>query len=380
MALRARQACIAGIGQTEFSKDSGRSELSLAAESSLAAIHDAGIDCGKIDGMVTFSWDSNDELELMRCLGLRALAWSARAPFGGAAACATIELAAAAVESGATNSVLVYRAFNERSGQRYGQPMTVTTAESGHYHAYGLDTPAKAYALWFQRYLLTHGVTSEDLGHYSVIARRHAATNPRAWFYQRPITLADHQASRWIVEPVLRLLDCCQESDGGVALLITRAEHARDLAQPTVAILAASQAHPCNGHFMYDYYRDDLAELEHTRMLSDRLWRDAGIGPRDIDCAMIYENFSPIVLMGLEAHGFCERGEARDFIRDGHIGLDGSLPVNTHGGLLGEGYIHGMNNILEGVRQLRGTAANQLPDVDHVLISALYSGIVLGRC
>ena len=257
--------------------------------------------------------------------------------------------------------------------------MNVTTSESAHYHVHGLDTPAKAYALWFQRYLRTYGVTSEDLGHYSVIARRHAATNPRAWFYQRPITLAEHQASRWIVEPVLRLLDCCQESDGGVALVVTRAERARDLAQPPVAILAASQAHPRDGHFMYDYYRDDLADLEQTRLLGRRLYRDAGIVPGDIDCAMIYENFSPIVFMGLEAHGFCARGEARDFIRDGHIALDGRLPVNTHGGLLGEGYIHGMNNILEGVRQLRGTAANQLARTDHVLVSALYSGIVLGR-
>ncbi|MEX2480679.1 MAG: lipid-transfer protein [Gammaproteobacteria bacterium] len=374
-----QQATIVGIGQTEFSKNSGRSELTLAAEASLAALTDAGLGVEAIDGMVTFSWDSNDELELMRCLGIPSLRWTARAPFGGAAACATVQLAAAAVSTGMANAVLVYRAFNERSGSRYGQPLAVQTGESAHYHRYGLDTPAKAYALWFQRYLHTYGVTSEDLGRYSVIARQHAATNPRAWFYQRPITLADHQRSRWIVEPVLRLLDCCQESDGGVALVITTAARARDLAQPGVRILAASQRHPTEGHFMYDYYREDLAELAGTRQLSAELWQTSGVGPQDIDAAMIYENFSPIVFLGLEAHGFCGRGEARDFIRDGHIALGGRLPVNTHGGLLGEGYIHGVNNILEGVRQVRGTAANQVPGAAHVLVSALYSAIVLGK-
>jgi acetyl-CoA acetyltransferase len=285
------------------------------------------------------------------------------------------------VAAGAAKAVLVYRAFNERSGQRFGQPAGgyAGMLAGPHLHfSYGLDTPAKMYALWYQRYLHKYGVTSEDLGRYVVVAREHAATNPAAWFYQRPITLADHQASRWIVEPILRLLDCCQESDGGVAIIVTSADRARDLRQTGVRILAASEAHLGDSHIMFNYYQRDLAAFDDAKQLSDEMWRETGLGPGDMDAAMIYENFSPVVLMALEAHGFCKPGEAKDFIRDGHIGLKGTIPVNTHGGLLGEGYIHGVNNVLEGVRQIRGTAANQVPGAQHVLVSASRSSLILG--
>ena len=377
-----RDTAIVGIGQTEFSKNSGRSELQLAAEASLAAIRDAGLTPADIDGMVTFTLDPNDELDLMRCLGVRELNWTARGPFGGAAASATVQLASAAVASGAAKAVLIYRAFNERSGRRFGQPdaggYASTAAGPDLHFSYGLDTPAKIYALWYQRYMRKYGVTNEDLGRYVVIAREHAATNPAAWFYGKPITLEDHQSSRWIVDPILRLLDCCQESDGGVALVVTSAERARDLAQVGVRVLAATQSHTFGGQIMFNYYGDDMEEFAETRTMSDRLWADSGLGPEDIDVAMIYENFSPIVFLALEGHGFCKRGEAKDFIRDGQIRLGGSLPLNTHGGLLGEGYIHGVNNILEGVRQIRGTAANQVPGAETALVSASRSGMILG--
>ena len=377
-----RDTAIVGIGQTEFSKNSGRSELQLAAEASLAAISDAGLSPADIDGMVTFTLDSNDELDLMRCLGIAELNWTARGPFGGAAASATVQLASAAVASGAAKAVLIYRAFNERSGRRFGQPDAggYAAAMSGpdFHFAYGLDTPAKIYALWYQRYMRKYGVTSEDLGRYVVVAREHAATNPAAWFYGKPITLDDHQNSRWIVEPILHLLDCCQESDGGVAIVVTSADRAKDMKNGGVRVLAATQSHRFGGQIMFDYYRDDLAEFEETRTMTERLWKDSGLGPSDIDVAMIYENFTPVVFLALEGHGFCKRGEAKDFIRDGHIRLDGSLPLNTHGGLLGEAYIHGVNNILEGVRQIRGTAANQVAQARHVLVSASRSGMILG--
>ncbi|MBP9034783.1 MAG: lipid-transfer protein [Pseudomonadales bacterium] len=382
---RIRETAIVGIGQTEFSKNSGRSELQLAAEASLAAIRDAGLEPADIDGMVTFTQDMNDELALMRCLGVEDLSWTARTPFGGGGASATVELAAAAVASGAARHVLVYRAFNERSGNRFGQPGDAAayqrmTAGPDFHFTYGLDTPAKIYALWYQRYMRKYNVSSEDLGRYVVVARKHAATNPAAWFHGRPITLADHQASRWIVEPTLRLLDCCQESDGGVALVVSSAERAKDLRQPLVRVRAATQAQLRNGDIMFDYYHEhDLAQFAEARRMSERLWAQSGLAPTDIDVAMIYENFSPVVFLALEAHGFCGPGEAKDFIRDGHIELDGSLPLNTHGGLLGEGYIHGVNNILEGVRQLRGTAANQVRDAQHVLVSAARSGMILSR-
>ena len=180
---------------------------------------------------------------------------------------------------------------------RPAQRRSPAAARWNWYLPFGLDTPAKMYSLWFQRYMYEYGVTNEDFGRYTVVARRHAATNPNAWFYERPITLDDHQQSRWIVEPVLRLLDCCQESDGGVALVVTSAERARDLPQPAVRIEAAADAHLGNGGVMFNYYHPDLAEFPEAEFLARQLWERSGLGPDDIDVAMIYENFSPIVFL-----------------------------------------------------------------------------------
>ena len=380
MALRKESAAITGIGQTEFSKNSGRSELQLAAEAVRAAINDAGLRPADVDGLVTMTVDPNDELALMRSVGMEEVRWTSRTPFGGGGSSALVEHAAAAVTAGAADVVVIYRAFNERSGNRFGQPgQGQGMPNLNWYLPYGLDTPAKMYSLWFQRYMDTFGLTNEDFGRYTVIARRHAASNPNAWFYQRPITLADHQNSRWIVEPILRLLDCCQESDGGVALVVTSAERARDLRQPLVTIVGATQGNVINGDIIFNYYHPDNARFPQAEYAARQIWESTGLKPADIDAAMIYENFSPVVFYQLEAYGFCGPGEAKDFIADGHIGLGGTLPVNTHGGLLGEAYIHGVNNILEGVRQIRGTSANQVPDAKHVLCSAGPSAVLLGN-
>jgi acetyl-CoA acetyltransferase len=373
-------AIIAGIGQTEFSKNSGRSELQLAAEASRAAILDAGLTPDDIDGMVTFTLDTNDELALSRNLGVTGLTWWSETPWGGAGANSTIQHAAAAVTSGAADAVLVYRAFNERSGRRFGQPNAPRDGAPrplDNYYTFGLDTPAKTYALWYQRYMHEFNVQNEDFGRYTVVARKHAATNPAAWFYQRPITLDDHQASRWIVEPILRKLDCCQESDGGVALVITRDERAADLPNPAVRIAGISEAHYSHGHIMYNYYWEDIAEFPEAKWAGDQVYDMTGLGPDDVDVLMIYENFSPVVFLQLEAFGFCGRGEAKDFIADGNIELGGKIPLNTNGGLLGEAYIHGVNNVLEGTRQIRGTAANQVAGAEHVLCATGAGALML---
>jgi len=374
------RAAIVGIGQTEFSKESGRSELQLAAEASRAAIVDAGLEPSDIDGMITYTLDTSDELLLMRALGVPEINYWSRTPHGGVGANTTVLQAVAAVASGAARNVLIWRAFNERSGHRFGQPNAQQTPPGWNWYLpFGLDTPAKVYSLTFQRYMNRYGLTNEDFGRYTVVARKHAATNPNAWFYQRPITLEDHQASRWIVEPILRLLDCCQESDGGVALVITSAERARDLAQPAVRIASVVDSHLMNGHVMFNYYLEDHSQFAECASAGQRLWKSTGLSPKDMDAAMLYENFSPVVFMQLEGFGFCGPGEARDFIADGNIELTGQLPLNTHGGLLGEAYIHGMNNILEGVRQIRGTAVNQLTDPEHVLVGGGRGAMVLGR-
>jgi len=226
--------------------------------------------------------------------------------------------------------------------------------------------------------MYSYGATNEDFGRYTVSARRYAATNPKAWFYERPITLEDHQASRWIVEPVLRLFDCCQESDGGVAIVVTRADRATDVDRP-VADVAAADAHHRFASLPANYYHDDLATYPEASACARLLFERSGLRPSDIDVAEIYENFSPLVFFVLEAYGFCGPGEAVDFVKEGNLDIDGALPTNTHGGLLGEAYIHGINSIQEGVRQVRGTAVNQVADVEHALVSSLNSGLILGR-
>ncbi|ADP83550.1 thiolase C-terminal domain-containing protein [Pseudofrankia inefficax] len=377
---RPTRAAIAGIGQTEFSKDSGRSELRLAAEAVRAAIADAGLSPKDIDGTVTFTQDTNDELALARTVGLDEIRWASRTPFGGGGASATVQHAAAAVQSGLANAVVIYRAFNERSGHRFGQPaQQARSAGFNFYLPYGLDAPTKMYSLWFQRYMHVYGLTNADFGLYSVVARRNAATNPNAWFYGRPITIEDHQRSRWIVEPILRLLDCCQESDGGVALVVTTEERARGLRQPLVTVEAAAQGNVRDGDVLFNYYHPNMAAFPEAEASGRLLYESTGLTPGDLDVAMLYENFSPVVFYMLEAYGFCAPGEARDFIADGHIDLDGTIPVNTHGGLLGEAYIHGVNNILEAVRQLRGSAVNQVKkDVHRALVAAGRSAVILG--
>ena len=373
-AALAGRAAIAGIGQTEFSKDSGRSELQLACEAVLTALDDAGLTPAQVDGLVTFTMDSNEEMEVARNLGMRELTMFSRIGYGGGASAATVMHAAMAVATGVADVVVCYRAFNERSGDRFGSMTAQATGMLppwlAWYAPYGLMTPAAWVALYARPYMERYGVTNEDFGRIAVVDRAHAATNPGAWFYERPITLEDHQASRWIVEPVLRLLDCCQESDGGVALVVTTTERARDLANTPAVIAAAAQGATFDGEMMTSYYRDDLCGLPEMGVVADRLWRMSGLGPADISTAFLYDHFTPFVLMQLEELGFCPRGEAREWATIERLSLGGELPVNTSGGLLGEAYIHGMNGITEAVRQIRGTSCNQVDDVAHVLATA----------
>jgi acetyl-CoA acetyltransferase len=381
-------AAIAGIGATEFSKDSGRSELRLAAEAVLAALADAGLHPADVDGLVTFTMDSNAEVAVARELGIEELRFFSQIGYGGGAACATVHQAAMAVACGAAEVVVCYRALNERSGRRFGRvsagAVTMPTSggiDNGWHYPMGLATPAAMVAMGARRYMHETGATSADFGLVAVADRKHAATNPHAWFYQRPITLAEHQESRWIAEP-LRLLDCCQESDGAVAIVVTSLDRARDLRQVPAAVLGAAQGAGPDQFTMTSYYRRDLGGLPEMGVVARQLWRQAGLGPDAIRTAVLYDHFTPYVLMQLEELGFCARGEARHFIADGALELGGRLPLNPHGGQLGEAYIHGMNGIAEGVRQVRGTAVNQVPGDGPVLVTAgtgvPTSGLILG--
>lgn len=382
------KAAITGIGATEFSKDSGRSEMSLASEAVAAAIADAGLKPSDIDGMVTYSTDNNPDVEIARHVGIGALRHFSRVHYGGGAACGTIVQAAMAVATGVADAVVCYRAFNERSGRRFGAGVQdlplAATAERAQFSwttPFGQLTPASWVAMVARRYMHLYGATSEDFGRVAVAGRKHAANNPAAWFHNEPITLEEHQASRWIVDP-LHLLDCCQESDGGQALVVVSAERARDLPNTPALIVAGAQGAGEEQWTMTSFFRDDIAQLPEMKVVADELWTSSGLTPADIQTAILYDHFTPYVLMQLEEFGFCGRGEAKDFIADGALEIGGRLPINTHGGQLGEAYIHGMNGIAEAVRQIRGTSVNQVDSVENVLVTAgtgvPTSGLILG--
>ena len=239
------QAAIVGIGQTEFSKNSGRSELQLACEAVRAAIRDAGLEPSDVDGMTTFTLDTSDDIEIARSVGIRDLSFFSRTPHGGGAALGIVHQAVLAVATGAAEVVVCYRALNGRSGQRYSQGVAgdIVTSDLIHwswYMPFGLMTPASWVAMFTQRYMHETGCKSSDLAQVAVSTRKHAVNNPNAFFHGKPLSFEEHQSSRMIVDP-LRLYDCCQETDGGSAVLITTPERARDLRQAGALIRGVAQ-------------------------------------------------------------------------------------------------------------------------------------------
>jgi acetyl-CoA acetyltransferase len=381
------EAALIGIGQTDFSKNSGRSELSLACEAVSAAIDDAGLKPSDIDGLTTFALDQNDEIEVARAVGIGDLHLFSRVPYGGGAAVSVIHQAAMAIATGSCKNVICYRALNGRSGQRYSAGVSgdLVTSDLIHwswYMPFGLMTPASWVAMFTTRYMHKTGCTSRDLGQVSVSTRKHAVNNPDAFFYQKPLTIEEHQASRLIAAP-LRLFDCCQETDGGTACVVTSVDRAKDAKHPAAVIRGIGNAAGEDQEQMTSFYRQDIATLPEMDLVAKQMWEVSGMSANDIDAAVIYDAFSSIVLWQLESFGFCEPGEAKDFIKDGSLEVGGRLPTNTHGGQLSEAYIHGMNGVNEGVRLIRGTSTNQPAKNDHVLVTAGVgiptSAMVLGK-
>jgi len=381
------RAAIVGVGQTEFSKNSGRSELQLACEAVRAALDDAGLRPSDVDGMTTFTMDSSDEIEVARAVGIGDLTFFSRVPYGGGAAIGVIQQAVMAVATGVAETVVVYRAFNERSGRRYSTGISegIVTADLIHwswYLPFGLLTPASWVAMFTQRYMHEYGCTGRDLAQVAVSTRKHAINNPNAFFHGVPLTVEDHQASRWIAEP-LRLFDCCQESDGGCAQIVTTVERARDLRSKAAVVRGIGQAAGRDQENMTSFYRPEISYLPEMDLVARQTWEMSGLRPADVDAAILYDAFTPIVLWQLESFGFCKRGEGKDFVKDGALEVGGRLPCNTHGGQLSEAYIHGMNGVNEGVRLIRGTSLNQPAKNDHVLVTAGVgvptSGMVLGQ-
>jgi acetyl-CoA acetyltransferase len=388
------RAAIVGIGQTDFSPNSGRTETVLALQAVSAAIADAGLSPRDVDGIVRYSYDSTTEALLTRTLGIPRLGFYGEIGYGGFASAATVAHAAAAIASGMAHTVVVYRSLNERSGVRFGRAerhlragsevtlapgdRTPMGAFSG---PYGLLAPGQCMALWARRYMHEYGVSGsrfeEILGTIAITQRTYANANPNAMMRDRPLTLEQYRQGRMISTP-LRVYDYCLETDGACALVLTAAERAHDLPRRPIYVSAAVQSLSPHSEPV-PVYTPSLTQLALPAMV-EQLYGMAGVSADDIDVASFYDATSPMILFGLEDWRFAKRGEGGDLIVAGGIARDGRIPVNTSGGHLSEAYIHGMNLIAEVVKQLRGTAYTQVNDAEvGLVVSAGASALVLRR-
>ncbi len=377
-------AAIASVGFSELSRSSDQSVLQLALEACRSAIADAGIRAHDIDGIATFSFasDSVPAQAVATGLALDRLDWALDVSMGGQAPCHLVMQAAMAVQTGAANNVLVFRALKGRSGARVGRARSPGDA-ADHRYAIHFDAYAHYIALWAQRYLLETSHEPDDLGAVPVAQRAYALHNPRAML-RTPLTYDDYLASPRIVDP-FRLPDCTIEVDGACAVLVTSEARARDLQQHPVRILAGpyvcgprSGLDPGDASLWGDMTRN------YSSLWADDLWARSGIGPTEVDMAQLYDCFSSSVLLAMEGLGLAERGGALDMIRSGATGAGGLLPVNTNGGLLSEGYLHGMNTVAEAVLQLQhrgATTLTRLPETCVVTSGAMMDGsaLVLAR-
>ncbi len=363
---------IAGIGYTEFSKKSGRTVRSLASEACIKATADAGLKVSDIDGIVSYNFnDSAPAIAVATEIGVPQAGYAVDFLSGGNAANLIILSAVAAIEAGLAKNVLCYRAMNGRSGFRLGGGRDLSAYNITQYTApFGWITYPQAMAMWCRRHMIEYGTTNEQLGEIAVQFRKNAEHNERA-MQRTPITMDDYYNSRMIVDP-FHMLDICLETDGACAVLVTSADRAKDMKHKPIHIMGGAYGGgPNQGEDLFDAIRWPDHAHNYAPYIADDLWKSAGIGPKDVDIAQIYDCFTYSIVMQLEGLGFCKPGEGGPFVQGGRIAPDGELPLNTAGGLLSEGYIHGLNHVVEAVQQLRGDAGvRQVPNVETCLTTA----------
>jgi acetyl-CoA acetyltransferase len=375
--MRREDAVIAGIGHTAYGKLPGRSPLSLTVEAARGALADAGIEKDLVDAVLvkypTSRFESMFGQKVAEAMGLMPRVggvWDQ----GGASNISMISFAAMAIDAGQCEIALVTTADNPRTGTR--QAYERGWGDDAVYGWFG--TPA-GYAMVAQRHMAEYGTTGEQLGAIAKAARRHGAANPDAHL-RKPLTLEGHQSSPWVVEP-LRRDDCCLISDGAAAVVVTSAKRARELGvEDPVPILGFGQ-----GQTSYDVPLRPVLTETAAKESARTAFAMAGLGPGDVDVAQLYDCFTITVLLALEDYGFCAKGEGGRFVEDGRVELGGELPINTSGGLLSETGMPGMQLVLEGVRQIRGTSHSQVPDASVCAISNqggimhTHSTLLLGR-
>jgi acetyl-CoA acetyltransferase len=391
-----RETAIVGIGQTAYGKTLPGTAWELAMEAVLAACADAGVDVADVDGMCRFTapFETVTEAQLVRGLGIRELSWFTQAAHGGEALGAVVMHAAAAVSAGLASTVVVYRALSQSKGGRFGRADSRGPGGGGQSGAgggdsdgdivvpeqdnlsfawpYGLMSPGQLFALWARRYAAVHGLTDEDLtqalGTIAITQRQYANGNPNAMMRDRKLDWEAYRGARMISEP-LRLFDLCLENDGACAFVVTTADRARALRPDPVWVLSATQTISPYREPMGIYPAGELLEL-FPPAAAARLFEQAGVRRADIDVAEFYDATSYMPLRSLESYGFVPDGQAWRYVTEQGTGPDSPLPVNTHGGHLSEAYLHGMNGIVEAVRQLRGTASNQVTNAEVALVGA----------
>jgi acetyl-CoA acetyltransferase len=362
------RAAMTGIGETTYSRNSGRSVVSLQMEAALAAIADAGLSPKDIDGIIAYAPSGVVAEDFVTNFGIPDLRFSATTPMGGASCVAALQCAVAVIAAGICRHVLIPLGRNGASGGRIGsrvRQMPQFRLVGEFEMPVGAIAPAQLYAPMARRHMELYGTTSRQFGEIAVTTRRHAGLHGNAMM-TAPITLEDHQQSRMIADP-LRLLDCSLESDGAVAVVVSAAERARDLRQRPVYVSGVGEGHPDSPSTITQ--RPDVTVFG-TARAAPRAFAMAGVRPADIDVAEIYDCFTFNVLCQIEDLGFCPKGEGGAFVEGGALGLGGRLPVNTHGGLLSQAHMAGLNHIAELVRQLRGEGgATQVPGAEIGLVT-----------
>jgi 17-hydroxy-3-oxo-4-pregnene-20-carboxyl-CoA lyase len=369
------QAAISGVGFTDYTRESNRTVLELAIEACTAAIDDAGLSKDDIDGLICFHEnDTATVRDVAAALGIAELNWWGDVLAGGTFSCAVVGEAAMAVTTKTARNVVVYRALNGRSGVRIGRFRIDRRDGVSQFMApVGFGTPPEMFGMLARRHMHVYGTTKEQFGAVAVTQRHNAMTNPRA-MRREPLTLEDYMTARVIADPY-SLFDCCLESDGACALVVSATEVANDLRHPPVLVSGFVHGGGPRPRLPFDG-TDDFTE-SCFRRLAPVLYDRAGVGPADIDVAELYDAYTFEVIHQLEQLGFCADGEGGDFVAEGRTARDGQLPVNTHGGLLSEAYIHGLNHTVEAVMQLRGTAGkNQVPGAEIALVTGF--GFVAG--
>ena len=335
------KTAIAGIGWTAFTRQSGTTVLNLATQASLMAIDDAGLQVEDIDGIVSYFHEKSSDTvapsAMVETLNIPNCKFHFFQDGGGSWNAAAVMSASLLVHSGMCKNVLVYNARNRYSEGRRARPARANdvTGADQFTTPYGAHHAAANFGQYATAHMARYGTTNLDFAYVAVTQRKHAMLNEKAMM-RKPLTIEEHQSSRWIIYPY-RLFDCCQETDGAVAMVVTSVERARDLRHSPVHVLAGAQ--------VTAHHRENDSRTA--------VFESAGITPQDVDVAEIYDNFTFMCMKHLEDFGLVPEGESAAWVREGHSGLDGDLPVNTHGGLLSEAHFMGLNHVIEAVQQLR---------------------------